>query len=131
MIDPTNSRYRHLAFKTAGPYRRFIQEEDNQLESAGLTFRKLDIPVHGSYGALLFTKQWKIRREQILKRDFYSCVLCKSKSQLQIHHRQYHFVVQLNQYKLPWEYDDHLLVTLCQTCNSKGHGKFKVPTINI
>jgi hypothetical protein len=130
MNDPTNSHYRYLNFKGSESYRRFIKD-DKKLQQVGLTYQEQDIPAHGSYGALLFTSQWKTKREEILKRDSYSCVICTGNNGLQVHHRQYHFLVLQNQFKLPWEYPANLLITLCESCHKRGHSKFKVPTINI
>lgn len=130
MHDPTQSRYRHLNFKSNKVYRRFVQADKN-LENAHLEHSVSDIPAHGSYGALLFRPEWKMKREEILKRDSRSCVVCKRTDSLQIHHRQYHFVVARNQFKLPWEYPGDLMITLCESCHQRGHSKFKVPTINI
>ncbi len=130
MNDPTNSRYRFLKLKSNLIYRRFVQG-DKKLQHFGLIQNDLDIPAHGTYGALLFTPQWRARREEILNRDNYRCTICKENSGLQVHHRQYHFLVTKNQFKLPWEYSGNLLITLCESCHKRGHGKFKVPTINI
>jgi hypothetical protein len=84
---------------------------------------------HGSYGALLFDKRWKEKREQILRRDNRMCVICGSTGDLQIHHRQYHFMKEIQKFKAPWDYEDHLMIALCERCHSKGHSKYKVPTI--
>lgn len=130
MYDPTQSRYRHLNFKSDTNYRRFTQAEK------GLKTNKLEtnlekIPAHGTYGALLFRPEWKAKREEILIRDLKSCVICKCENTLQVHHRQYHFIVRENKFKLPWAYSDNLLITLCESCHKRGHNKFKVQTINI
>ena len=130
MHDPTHSRYRHLNFKSNNAYRRFVRGNEN-LEKVDLETNVLDTPAHGSYGALLFRPEWKLKREEILKRDSNSCVICNSADSVQIHHRQYHFVVAKNQFKLPWEYPGNLLITLCESCHRRGHSKYKVPTINI
>ena len=130
MYDPTNSRYRYLNLKSNLVYRRFVQE-GKRMQGPGLIQNDLDVPAHGTYGALLFTPQWKARRLEILKRDNERCKICNSNNDLQVHHRQYHFMVTKNQFKLPWEYQDHLLITLCEGCHKRGHSKFKVPTINI
>ena len=90
----------------------------------------LEIP-HGTYGALLFDERWKSRRGEILVRDQYCCVICKGKEDLQVHHRQYHLIKAANKFKPPWDYVDHLLLTLCKSCHNRGHSKFKVPTIAI
>jgi hypothetical protein len=86
-------------------------------------------PRHGTYGALLFDKRWIARRSEILQRDNHQCVICFSSEMLQVHHRQYHFVKALSQFKAPWEYEDYLLITLCEKCHSRGHSKFKVPNV--
>jgi hypothetical protein len=91
-----------------------------------------DVPedeAHGTYGASLFDKRWKEKRLGILERDNRACVICKSTEKLQVHHRQYHFIKDLQQFKAPWDYDDDLLVTLCERCHAKGHGKYKVPNV--
>lgn len=132
MHDPTNSKYRYLNFKSDSQYRRYRQDEnDKSLKKNELLFNDSDIPAHGTYGALLFDPRWKIRREEILSRDNASCVICRGQHKLQVHHRQYHFIVRTRQFKLPWEYDNFLLITLCESCHKRGHSKYKVPTINI
>ena len=86
---------------------------------------------HGTYGALLLHPKWKARRQEILIRDNHQCVVCTSTDGLEIHHRQYHFRQELNQFQPPWDYPDHLLITLCNKCHQRGHNQFKVPTIII
>lgn len=130
MHDPTNSKYRHLTFKGVGSYRRYVQDDKN-LKSVGLAYQAQSIPAHGSYGALLFRPEWKIKREEILKRDSHSCVVCHGKMGVQVHHRQYHFMVRQNQFRMPWDYPPNLLITLCEYCHKRGHNIYKVPTINI
>jgi hypothetical protein len=130
MNDPTNSRYRYLAFKDNGIYRRYIQEhKDEPLRESTWNPKSHEIPAHGTYGALLFDPRWKSKRLEILKRDSYSCMACKKNKNLQIHHRQYHFLVRENQYKAPWDYDNYLLISLCELCHKRGHSIYKVPTI--
>lgn len=82
---------------------------------------------HGGYGAALFDPRWKVKRKEILERDKDKCVICKSSLDLQVHHRQYHFSRRLNVFKDPWEYDNDLLITLCERCHQKGHRLYKVP----
>lgn len=84
---------------------------------------------HGSYGALLFDERWRKRRLEILERDSYSCRICRSTKNLHVHHRQYHFIQSIKQFKPPWDYTSDLLLTLCESCHSRGHSKFKVPSI--
>ena len=130
--DPTNSRYRYIIFKGSDVYRRFITGDGNEnIEHAVLKYSENDTPAHGSYGASLFHPLWQLKREAILKRDAHRCVICKRHMELQVHHRQYHFVVKDNQFKMPWDYNDELLISLCESCHKRGHSKFKVPIINI
>jgi hypothetical protein len=84
---------------------------------------------HGSYGKLLFDERWIEKRREILRRDNDCCVICASSESLQVHHRQYHYLVELSQYKAPWDYSNHLMITMCSRCHTTGHSKFKVPTI--
>lgn len=86
---------------------------------------------HGAYGSALFDPRWKAKRKEIVERDGHKCVICKSDQNLQVHHRQYHFVKPLNGYKNPWEYEDSLLITLCEPCHKRGHGLYKVPVKKI
>jgi hypothetical protein len=83
------------------------------------------------YRKALNDRQWFTKREIILERDNYNCVIpnCTNPTgkHLQIHHRQYHFNVQQNKFVDPWDYDDHLLITLCRWCHKKGHKIFKIP----
>jgi hypothetical protein len=132
-MSETQSFHRYLAFTDDAPYRRYeevkqppFKEKSTPVKAsvqAGMT--------HGSYGALLFHPRWKLKRKEILVRDMHRCVHCKSDKTLQVHHRQYHFIVSQQQFRLPWEYPDHLLITLCEPCHNKGHNKYKVPTINV
>jgi hypothetical protein len=129
MFDPTNGRYRFNDMKSNNTYRRYKQV-DKSINVDILQPVTKEIPAHGSYGALLFTIDWKTKRNEILTRDK-KCIICFSTENLQIHHRQYHFLVRENKFRLPWEYEDYLLITLCESCHRRGHSKYKVPTINI
>lgn len=82
---------------------------------------------HGGYGASLFDPRWKNKRLAILNRDDNKCIICGSNSDLQVHHRQYHFSNSLNAFRNPWEYENRLLITLCEQCHHKGHRLYKVP----
>lgn len=86
---------------------------------------------HGSYGGLLFDPRWKSKRTTILERDNFQCVICGNTVGLQIHHRQYHFINELQQFKPPWDYENRLLISLCESCHKRGHRQYKIPTINI
>lgn len=86
---------------------------------------------HGSYGALLFDKRWKDKRESILLRDNNRCVICSNDRELEVHHRQYYYIKAEKKFNLPWEYPDNILITLCNSCHQRGHSKFKVPIIYV
>ncbi|MCH8555976.1 MAG: hypothetical protein LAT76_12520, partial [Schleiferiaceae bacterium] len=80
------------------------------------------------YGEKLFDDKWKQKRDEILSRDGKKCVICgKSEGKLHVHHKQYHFIKRLQRHVDPWDYDDKYLITLCESCHSRGHSKFKVP----
>ncbi|MCD9574455.1 HNH endonuclease [Flavobacterium soyae] len=129
MFDPTNTRYRYLNLKNDKSVRRYSNSSSGIEKINGISKSSTELP-HGSYGALLFRLEWQTKRAAIIERDK-CCVICQNTESLQIHHRQYHFVVAENKFKLPWDYPDFLLIALCESCHRRGHAKFKVPTINI
>lgn len=130
---PNHPPLKYLQFEGDQSYRRYVQLNDpgKSPPSAPREQSHSEAQSHGSYGALLFHPNWKARRREILQRDMHRCVHCHSDGDLQVHHRQYHFLAGEQKYRLPWDYPDRLLITLCETCHSKGHSKFKVPTITI
>jgi len=132
-MPETQPLYRYLAFTDDAPYRRYIQVKHSDAKDSGMPKQSSDATtmVHGSYGALLFHPKWKLKRKEILERDMHRCIHCKCDKTLQVHHRQYHFIVSQQQFRLPWEYRNHLLITLCESCHNRGHNKYKVPIINI
>ena len=80
------------------------------------------------YGEKLFDQRWLEKRRKILARDNNKCVICgKSEGQMQVHHKQYHFIKRLETHVEPWKYNDNLLVTLCESCHRRGHYRYKVP----
>jgi 5-methylcytosine-specific restriction endonuclease McrA len=81
-----------------------------------------------NYGEKLFDPRWKIKRKQILNRDANKCVICKKdEGHMHVHHKQYHFIKRLQIHVDPWDYEDRLMVTLCESCHSRGHYRYKVP----
>ena len=86
---------------------------------------------HGTYGAALFDPRWKSKRKEILERDRNKCIHCMTEQKLQVHHRQYHFSKMLNEFMNPWDYDNSLLITLCENCHQKGHRLYQVPVKQI
>lgn len=109
-----------------GRYRR----DDEQSGEKALDAAEL-VPPHGSYGHLLFDPRWQSKRSGIMARDQSCCVICKGVDELQVHHRQYHYVREAKGFKVPWDYPDQLLITLCKSCHQRGHSKFKVPIVII
>lgn len=80
------------------------------------------------YGEKLFDPRWIEKKKRILSRDNNQCVICgKSNGKLHVHHKQYHFIKRLQIHVAPWEYQDNLLITLCESCHNRGHYRYKVP----
>lgn len=80
------------------------------------------------YAEKLFDPRWINKKKQILLRDKHRCVICgKSEGKLHVHHKQYHYIKRLNVHVDPWNYDEKLLITLCESCHNRGHYRFKVP----
>lgn len=86
---------------------------------------------NAEYIKLLNDVRWKAKSLQIKKRDNNKCCNCGDTKRLHVHHRQYHFILKLNQYKNPWDYPGDVLITLCTECHLKGHKLFKIPIIKI
>jgi 5-methylcytosine-specific restriction endonuclease McrA len=112
--------------KRIGCYRR---DEKQAIDNGG--DQVINVPFHGSYGNLLFDQRWKSKRTAIVARDNGCCVICKNAEDLQVHHRQYHFIKSANAFKMPWDYADYLMITLCKSCHQRGHSKYKIPILTI
>jgi 5-methylcytosine-specific restriction endonuclease McrA len=125
-LPDTNTRFQLLRANEA--YRRFM-ESDRRLVDWKPFPVAIELPVHGSYAALLFSPKWREKRVEILNRDNNRCIHCHTTENLQVHHRQYHFSIRENKYKDPWEYANSLLITLCEPCHRRGHEHYKIPTI--
>lgn len=74
------------------------------------------------YNELLISPEWEARRSEILKKDEFKCRRCKKKqydkgiyTRLNVHHLRY--VIG----KLPWQYPDEELITLCESCHKTEH----------
>lgn len=64
--------------------------------------------------------RWVERSREIMKRDNFTCQLCgKSHTKLNVHHIKY---IKGKDY---WDYPDELLMTVCEVCHQKIHGKYK------
>jgi hypothetical protein len=60
--------------------------------------------------------KWQERRLSIMRRDEFKCVSCNDReSQLNVHHAYY------VSGRMPWEYPDFSLCTLCRNCHSQKH----------
>lgn len=73
-----------------------------------------------AYHTLLRNPKWQRRRLEIFERDGWRCRSCQDdQAELQVHHRWYAAG------KMPWEYPDEVLLTLCKSCHehiSQGRG---------
>lgn len=64
-------------------------------------------------------QRWAARSREIMERDNFTCQLCGKKNlKLNVHHIKYN--KNLNY----WEYPDELLLTVCEVCHAKIHGKY-------
>lgn len=132
-----SSKYSQRDYELRGRYQHTNESGSTRPDSSAQaasntsTGHPTDPEKHGSYKGLILHPKWKQRRKEILDRDSHSCVNCRGTKELQVHHRQYHFVLALKQYKAPWDYPDRLLITLCVKCHGQGHSKFKVPIIKM
>ena len=64
------------------------------------------------YSDKLKDPRWQKKRLEILERDKWICQSCgDDKSTLHVHHRRYF------PGKDPWDYEDRLLVALCESCH--------------
>lgn len=65
-----------------------------------------------TYAEKLKDPRWQKKRLEIMKRDEFTCVICKDKnSTLHVHHIIYEYGLN------PWEYEDINYKTLCETCH--------------
>lgn len=70
------------------------------------------------YKEQIKSPKWQKKRLEILDRDNFECVVCgASDKPLHVHHKKY---IAGRDY---WDYPDELLVTLCEDCHKKFHGK--------
>ena len=118
----SNSRFKQYTY---GENKIIAQEVEQD------NIQNLENETHGTYAALLFDQRWLSKRKEILERDTNQCILCGNQNKLQVHHRQYHLIKATGTFKPPWDYDNHLLITLCESCHKRGHSTFKVPIIKI
>lgn len=73
-----------------------------------------------TYAEKLKHPEWQKKRLKIMERDGFKCWGCGNKEKtLNIHHRVY------IPGRLPWEYMDHILITLCDECHNLSHDMLK------
>lgn len=70
-----------------------------------------------NYKDQLKTKEWKLKRNLILKRDNFKCKNCSSEDNLHVHHQVYEKGLKA------WEAKNENLITLCSECHAKEHDK--------
>jgi len=73
------------------------------------------------YNERLNNPKWKCKRKKILERDNNQCTVCKSKSELAVHHTFYY-----DKFIDPWMYPNESLLTLCDKCHKEYHEHFEV-----
>jgi len=71
-----------------------------------------------AFSAQYKTVAWQKKRIKILERDGFTCRMCghndqSDTGQLHVHHAYY------EKGKKAWEYDDYMLVTLCEKCHKR------------
>lgn len=70
-----------------------------------------------TYSEKLKDPRWQRKRLEIMGRDSFMCLRCKSeKLTLHVHHKRY---VRDSD---PWDYPDENFETLCQSCHAGHHG---------
>lgn len=70
------------------------------------------------YSMLLRDPRWQRRRLEIFNRDQWACTRCgNDKSELHVHHLHYY------RGRLPWEYPDDCLATVCDPCHKGEHAR--------
>ena len=65
-----------------------------------------------NYAELLKSPHWQKKRLKIMDRDNFACQNClEDEEMLQVHHIKY------LKGRMPWEYPDKYLITLCHDCH--------------
>lgn len=64
-----------------------------------------------SYRKYYGRPEWRAKVGKILRRDSHTCQHCGARDNLQCHHLKYF------PGRMPWEYPDYLLITLCDDCH--------------
>ena len=65
--------------------------------------------------------RWQRKRLEILQRDDFACHSCGDKNNtLHVHHKIYYKGIE------PWDYESHILITLCADCHKREHGESSI-----
>jgi len=99
---------------------RMKENPKNKRSGKAEVKKKKDIWIRMNYIKDLEDYRWIRKRNQILKRDNFTCQLCESKIKLVVHHKKY------ISGRRPWQYNNKHLITLCNECHKKEH----TPLIN-
>jgi len=86
----------------------------NKKKKKALPYESKETLKQMNYAGFLQSKYWAFVRNLVLKRDKFACVVCKSKTELQVHH---------DTYKNHFNELQHLsdLMTLCRPCHKEHH----------
>jgi len=69
-----------------------------------------------TYSEKLQHPRWQKKRLEIMSRDGFQCIKCSSKTNtLTVHH--FYYISG----RMPWEYPDQSMVTLCRKCHVEGN----------
>lgn len=69
-----------------------------------------------TYSEKLQDPRWQKKRLEIMSRDDFRCIKCSSKTNtLTVHH--FYYISG----RMPWEYPDQSMVTLCRQCHVEGN----------
>lgn len=95
------------------------------LGEASTTAKPDKVFVFMSYLEKLKDPRWQKKRLEIFSRDEFTCKYCgDSDSSLQVHHIWY-------QSNNPWETQNELLVTLCESCHEEEEERLKELKLNL
>lgn len=66
------------------------------------------------YSTYLLNPEWQRKRLELFQRDNFACRICgNTHLQLELHHTKYLVI-----YKYPWDYPNHMYLTLCSNCHT-------------
>lgn len=74
-----------------------------------------------TYSEKLRDPRWQRKRLEIMSRDDFQCQQCQTKTNtLNVHHRAY------LKNRDPWDYQDHMLTTLCEPCHERTEANLRL-----